>query len=289
MSHRSSVLTLCLCLALATPAAGQKPAGQPTAAELIRTLQDREFTEAVGAADRLGGFASQRAQVVPALIDALRNREWATCSGDVRDAIARSLAQLKAKEAVVPLLELVKSGMLGAINELADFSHSKAIADLISDNNKAKDRLILTLGRIGPPRYANFIGRWREDSEPEVRRSVASALGLIDNPSITIPVLVQLLARGKGSEASGVKWEASESLVKVGKRPGGDAVRPRLAGLLGEPDGLTVALAARALAALGDARGVTKLRELTTHAESGTRQEAVLALGTLPDKGGADA
>jgi len=180
------------------------------------------------------------------------------------------------------------SGVLGAINELADFSHSKAIADLISDNNKAKDRLILTLGRIGPPRYANFIGRWREDSEPEVRRSVASALGLIDNPSITIPVLVQLLARGKGSEASGVKWEASESLVKVGKRPGGDAVRPRLAGLLGEPDGLTVALAARALAALGDARGVTKLRELTTHAESGTRQEAVLALGTLPDKGGAD-
>jgi len=58
--------------------------------------------------------------------------------------------------------------------------------------------------------------------------------------------------------------------------------------LLGEPDGLTVALAARALAALGDARGVTKLQELTTHAESGTRQEAVLALGTLPDKGGAD-
>ena len=180
------------------------------------------------------------------------------------------------------------SAVLGAINELADFSHSKAIADLISDNSKAKDRLILTLGRIGPPRYANFIGRWREDSEPEVRRSVASALGLIDNPSITIPVLVQLLARGKGSEASGVKWEASESLVKVGKRPGGDAVRPRLAGLLGEPDGLTVALAARALAALGDARGVTKLQELTTHAESGTRQEAVLALGTLPDKGGAD-
>ncbi|PYN22759.1 MAG: hypothetical protein DMD76_18865 [Candidatus Rokuibacteriota bacterium] len=110
MSHRSRVLTVCLCLALATPAAGQKPAGQPTAAELIRTLQGREFTEAVGAADRLGGFASQRAQVVPALIDALRNREWATCSGDVRDAIARSLAQLKAKEAVVPLLELVKSG-----------------------------------------------------------------------------------------------------------------------------------------------------------------------------------
>ena len=110
MSHRSIALALCFCLAVAIPAAAQRPAGQPTAADLIRALQGREFTEAFGAAERLGDFGSQRAQVVPALIDAVRNREWATCSGDVRDAAARSLAQLKAKEAVVPLLELVKSG-----------------------------------------------------------------------------------------------------------------------------------------------------------------------------------
>ncbi len=110
MGYRSNVLALCLCLALAAPAAAQRSTDRPPAAELIRTLQGREFTEAVGAAERLGGYTSERAQVVPALIDALRNREWATCSGDVRDAIARSLAQLKAKEAVVPLLELVRSG-----------------------------------------------------------------------------------------------------------------------------------------------------------------------------------
>jgi len=110
MSHRSSVLAVCLGLAVVAPAVAQTTAGQPTAADLIRTLQGREFTEAFGAAERLGDFSSQRAQVVPALIDALRNREWASCSGDVRDAAARSLARLKAKEAVVPLLELVKSG-----------------------------------------------------------------------------------------------------------------------------------------------------------------------------------
>jgi HEAT repeat protein len=110
MSHRSSVLAVCLGLAVVAPAVAQTTAGQPTAADLIRALQGREFTEAFGAAERLGDFSSQRAQVVPALIDALRNREWASCSGDVRDAAARSLARLKAKEAVVPLLELVKSG-----------------------------------------------------------------------------------------------------------------------------------------------------------------------------------
>ena len=110
MSHRSIALAIALCLTVVTPAAAQQSGAQPTAAELIRTLQGREFTEAVGAAERLGGYAGQRAQVVPALIDALRAREWASCSGDVRDAIARSLAQLKAKEAVVPLLDLVRSG-----------------------------------------------------------------------------------------------------------------------------------------------------------------------------------
>jgi HEAT repeat protein len=66
----------------------------------------------------------------------------------------------------------------------------------------AKDRLLLTLGRIGPPRYANFIGRWRDDPDPEVRRSVAAALGLIDNASITIPVLVQLLRAARGPTCS---------------------------------------------------------------------------------------
>jgi HEAT repeat protein len=180
------------------------------------------------------------------------------------------------------------SGVLGAIDQLADFSHSKAIADLITAGNPAKDRLILTLGKIGPPRYANFIGRFRDDPDPQVRRSVASALGMIDNPGVTIPVLIQLLARGTASDAFGAKWEASESLAAIAKRSGGDGVRTRLAALLGEADPVTVTLAARALAVAGDARGVTKLRELTSHADAGARQEAVLALGALPDRGGAD-
>ena len=181
------------------------------------------------------------------------------------------------------------SGVLGAINELADFSHSKAIADLISAGNASRDRLILTLGRIGPRRYANFIGRWRDDPDPGMRRSVADALGLIDNPAVTIPVLIQLLARGTGPDAFDVKWEASESLIAIAKRPGGDAARPRVAALLGEADTLTAVLAARVLAVVGDTRGVGKLREFAGHADARTRQEAILALGALPDRGGAEA
>ncbi len=47
---------------------------------------------------------------MPALIEAIRTREWSRCGGDVRDAIARSLGELGAREAVTPFLELVKSG-----------------------------------------------------------------------------------------------------------------------------------------------------------------------------------
>jgi HEAT repeat protein len=101
-------LGLVTLLALVTPASAQRPAAA-SAADLIRALQGREFTEAFAAAEALGRMPAQRAQVVPALVDALRNREWATCSADVRDAIGRSLSELKAKDAVGPLLELVKS------------------------------------------------------------------------------------------------------------------------------------------------------------------------------------
>jgi hypothetical protein len=54
MSHRSSVLALCLCLAIAAPVAAQRASWQPSAAELIRTLQGRDFNEAFRAAERLG-------------------------------------------------------------------------------------------------------------------------------------------------------------------------------------------------------------------------------------------
>jgi HEAT repeat protein len=49
-----------------------------------------------------------------------------------------------------------------------------------------------------------------------------------------------------------------------------------------------VTLAAWDLGQLGDARGLTKLRDLTGHADRRVRQEAVLALGELRDKGSAD-
>ena len=81
-----------------------------TVSALIRDLRSAEFEKANAAARELARYPQHRAQIVPALIEAIRIREWDRCTGDMRDTIARALGELKAREAVVPLLELAKSG-----------------------------------------------------------------------------------------------------------------------------------------------------------------------------------
>lgn len=179
------------------------------------------------------------------------------------------------------------NGVLATVNELADFSHSKAMADLVTEG-KYKSELLMTLGKVGPPRYAHFIGRYKDDPDEEVRRAVAVALGLIDNEAVAVPVLIQLLGRGDRKDDFLVKWEAAGSLVAVARRKGAEGVRRRLVDLLQERSTMTVVLAARALAATGDPRGVAKLRELSGRGDALARQEAVLALGEATDRGSAE-
>ena len=79
-------------------------------AALLRQLKDRDYEIASAAARELDRSPRTRVPIVAGLIDALRTGEWDRCGGDMRDSIARTLIDLKAKEAVVPLLDLVKSG-----------------------------------------------------------------------------------------------------------------------------------------------------------------------------------
>lgn len=90
------------------PARAQDEAGTVNA--LIRDLRSPDFETANGAAAELGKHPRYRAQIVPALVEAIRTRDWNRCAADVRDTIARTLGALKAREAVAPLLEVVKSG-----------------------------------------------------------------------------------------------------------------------------------------------------------------------------------
>jgi HEAT repeat protein len=77
---------------------------------LVRDLQDQDFDKAYAAAEQLRKYPQYRPQVVAGLIETIRTRDWDRCAGDMRDTIARALGELNAKEGVIPLLELVKSG-----------------------------------------------------------------------------------------------------------------------------------------------------------------------------------
>src|SRR5574341_1329019 len=92
-----------------------------------------------------------------------------------------------------------------------------------------RSELLMTLGKTAPPRYASFIGRYRDDPDPSVRRAVAVALGLVDNEPVAAPALVRLLTRGDRAEDFLVKWEAAASLAAIAKRKTGADVRRRLA------------------------------------------------------------
>lgn len=84
--------------------------GQGDVEALLRDAASRDFERARAAVEQLANHPGQRARTVPALIPLLATPEWDRCSAEVRQALATTLAGLKAKEAVGPLLELVKSG-----------------------------------------------------------------------------------------------------------------------------------------------------------------------------------
>jgi hypothetical protein len=104
-------LDLLVIAAIALSAAGATAADEATTVSaLLRDLKGADFERAVGAAERLAGYPRERARIVAALVAAIRTGQWPRCSGDMRDAIARTLVDLKAKDAVPALLELAASG-----------------------------------------------------------------------------------------------------------------------------------------------------------------------------------
>ena len=105
------LLLFLIVLSVAWPAGIAQGQGDAARVDvLIRDLKSSDYEKASAAEGELRKFPRERTRIVAGLVDALRTGEWNRCSGDMRDGIARTLIDLKAKEAVVPLLELVKSG-----------------------------------------------------------------------------------------------------------------------------------------------------------------------------------
>jgi len=77
---------------------------------LLQDVRDPDSEKASAAAQDLAAYPQQRSQIIPALIEVLRTGQWDRCNGDMREQIAWTLEKLNAREAVLPLLDLAKSG-----------------------------------------------------------------------------------------------------------------------------------------------------------------------------------
>jgi HEAT repeat protein len=107
----ASAAILAIVAVLAMPAAhAQAPDTARDVGPLVRQLKSRDWEQANAAVEALRERRDARAAVVAALIDALRTGAWDRCGGDMRDTIAAALRDLRAREAVEPLLELVRRG-----------------------------------------------------------------------------------------------------------------------------------------------------------------------------------
>ncbi len=111
MMRRSSIAVVCLvALMVAHGAARAADDEASTVKRLLGEVRSSDFETAYAAAQQLREHPASRREIVPVLIDAITRGEWNRCAGDMRDAIAATLGELKARDAVTPLLDLVKSG-----------------------------------------------------------------------------------------------------------------------------------------------------------------------------------
>ena len=151
---------------------------------------------------------NDKKKVIDLLRDALF-RDWSRCAGDLRQVIASKLSSLNAQEAVPDFLELIRkkmpidhecaqcgccfvgwsvkdelevamepdffceNGLLAALFDMVTFSYSKEISELADRDERHRPQLLVTLGKIGHPRYAHFISKFAGSEDPQTRQAVA--------------------------------------------------------------------------------------------------------------------
>jgi hypothetical protein len=257
---------------------------------------------------------NDRKKVIDLLRDALF-REWSRCAGDLRQVIASKLSSLNAKEAVPDFLDLIKkkmpidhecaqcgccfvgwsvkdelevamepdffceNGLLAALFDMVTFSYSKELSELAESNERYRPQLLVTLGKIGHPRYAHFISKFTGSEDPQTRQAVAYGLGLIKQPSG-----VRALGVLFEDNQADIRWTASKSLLEIGGEETVEVLNLKLM----QSDKNIQALAARTLAKMDINEGRLKLRELAKDTDSQIRGIAIAYLGQIEDKDSKD-
>jgi HEAT repeat protein len=166
------------------------------------------------------------------------------------------------------------------INAFAEPPHANMLMTLASAG-VSRPEFLITLAEIGSPATVDFIARFKDDKDFDVRRAVATALGHFNKESVTLPILIRYL---EAETNIYVKWAAAESLSSIGEENKTPALIQSLDRLMNKDAKITAVLAAKALGVLQEGRGLQRLRELAGDADAKIRFEATLALGALADR-----
>jgi len=168
-----------------------------------------------------------------------------------------------------------ENGLLAALFDMATFSYSKEISELADRDETHRPQLLVTLGKIGHPRYAHFISKFAGSEDPQTRQAVAYGLGLIKQPS-GVRALGMLLE----DKQADIRWTASKSLLEIGGKEVLEVLKLKLM----QSDKNIQALAARTLAKMDVNEGRLKLRELAKDKGPKVRAIEIAYLGQIRDK-----
>ncbi len=266
----------------------------------------------IAAAVRLGrpSDEAEREQALPALQRSLEDRD-----ARVRAAAVGSLADLGG-ERVVPLLRERLSDTDGMVRELAtlgladlgwELAGDAILAALRSDHPEVRFQALAAAAKSGDARALSPVLRALDDDDPFVRASAVQAAGLLDEDARSPSVLAKLRLALEDPDYA-VRCQAAIALAGAGDPRAADALLPALADKehvfealevaprLSDPrvreqvafsasavlgSRLITAAAGRALARMGDPRGIPTLRDVVGAWRTQGRTFAVQTIGEL--------
>jgi HEAT repeat protein len=184
----------------------------------VKALRGRRSWKRAAAAAVLGDMASPTA--VPALLDALDDPER-----DVRASAARSLALLRATEAVEPLVEALAAGRLQravggwALMQMGEAAVPQLRALLDSEDADVRAVAAELLGLTGSAADSKVLIERLRDPRAEVRAKSAHALGRLGAADAATALRDVL-----GDRIFFVRAAAARALGQIGDRPSSAAL-----------------------------------------------------------------
>jgi HEAT repeat protein len=223
-------------------------------------------------------------ETIESLIALLENK-----NETVRRAAARALGSIGDKQALIPLIALMKArkgqsttaDAIYALGQLADKEATKPIVGVLSDKKapmQLRHRAADALGRIGDKSAINALHAAMEEPDLYMRAAAAESLALMDD-AIGIKALLELLHHKNW----GIRVKMVCALGLIGDRK---YVPEVLQILKNDEKGIVRAEAAKTLSKIGDKSTHQALKQAMHDSERSVRQAASEALKKLSKEDG---